>query len=668
MSNAIPQAPQVTQSGGTIHLFFPLQRYDEQKHIAEGYAYVNEVVEGEGGVRLRRSAMEAATADYLKYGVVREMHGPNAAGTATPTADEDGCGVFWDQKGAFLRVRVVDPVAQEKCRAGVYKGFSVGVRPSLMRGKDVESCRWVETSLVDRPKDPDALFSVYRAAEVEESMAKFQVGDRVRHAEGGEGVLTESLSHHEPATHFMMRVDGGAQDTLVSYDLLERLDPTPAAAGEEAEAPGTPVAEERAETTGEPADAEPEPVDRGLTSSEVPSRENLEGGEKDAKKLHAERHFDCGSRSCHGHLQHAAAVRCQEAREGAAERGEVAELLRCGGCGCPVTGGADGVYPFLAENPQSMSEVQILSFEDRLNPAVRQGNFRQAFQALASSLFEISLWESGDKEVRAREALSQFADFVAPLVAGDPETQRALFAPFLRADLPPENRGDTLAAVKKIVAAVPEGQGLDVYLSPDGKQVFCSWGDWADSEAMDQAQAALTELLGAEQVEFEAEASGPEGWQVVRSERTKRPERADTLTPEEQSDTSTLQADLSRLETTNTDLLQRLATLEGSLTTEREGLVLARADLATAQQRVKDLESAPALLPPYRYGAAGVERTFAVNRLMGDGGPDVSTLQAEHAQLNRDLKNPDLDRNTRDAGVRRLLTLQQELGRHGVVV
>lgn len=682
--------PQVSQERGTIHLYVPILRYDPEKGIAEGYCFVNEVVDGEGGIRLKRSAMEEATRDYLRFGAVREMHQPHAAGTASPANDEERCGVFWDQKGAYLRALVVDPVAKEKCRTGVYKGFSVGVRPTLMRGKDVDVCRWAEVSLVDRPKDPDALFSVYRAAVTGEEEIRmepqFKVGDRVRVVGTEEVRVSEDPKCCEATvSEVLVRADGvdyllGDNPLPLPESCLERVaaEPETIAGGEESEAPGTPVAEERAETAGEPADGEPAPVDRGLTSEEVPSRENLEGGAE--TKLHGVRHFDCGSRTCHGHLQHAAAVRCQEAREGAAERGEVAELHRCGGCGCPVTGGAEAVYPFLAEQSQSMTEVQILSFEDRLNPAVRQANFRQAFQALSSSLFEISLYAPGDKEAQAREAIGQFADFVAPLVAGDAEERRALFASLFR--------GDTRAAVKKLVADVPEGQGFDAYLSPDEKQIFCSWGDWADGEVMDRTKAALTELLGADNVEFDAEAPGPEGWTSLRGDRAS--ERSVTATlfrsastdpqavaTEAQAwltayaaghgveleraapaDTTHLQADLTRLEATNTDLLQRLSTLESELTTERTGRSADQAALDTATEEIARLEKLPADGRPVRYGA--MDRTFAANELLRGPQADTSALLTEYHDLQRTLKGePDADR--KNQGLRRLFTLQDQL-------
>ncbi len=149
-----------------IHFFVPIERTKKTDKglIVEGYAYVNAIVEA-GGIDLTRKAMEAASADYLKWGAIREMHGPNAAGTAT--AEE--CGIVWDEKGAFLRALVVDKAAIEKCETGVYKGFSVGVRPQVMRGNKVESCVWIENSLVDRPADPDCPFTIARADGLDEA-------------------------------------------------------------------------------------------------------------------------------------------------------------------------------------------------------------------------------------------------------------------------------------------------------------------------------------------------------------------------------------------------------------------------------------------------------------------------------------------------------------------
>ena len=142
-----------------ISLFVPFEpierRSKDEPLIVEGYCFVNETVEGEGGVCIERAAMEEATPEYMRHGAVREMHQPIAAGTAL-SAD-------WDDKGCRLRAKIVDPIARLKCEEGVYKGFSISIAPRMRVGNRIKQVKWGENSLVDVPKDPDALFSLYRA-------------------------------------------------------------------------------------------------------------------------------------------------------------------------------------------------------------------------------------------------------------------------------------------------------------------------------------------------------------------------------------------------------------------------------------------------------------------------------------------------------------------------
>jgi hypothetical protein len=142
-----------------FHIFAPIMRVNEDERTVEAYAFVNEVVDGEGGVRLKRTSMEAATPDYMQWANVRRMHQADAVGVAK--------NVEWDDTGAKMTLEVVDEDAWQKCKRGVYKGLSVGVSATVMRGKDVEKCKWFETSLVDRPKDPGAVFIAVRAEGVD---------------------------------------------------------------------------------------------------------------------------------------------------------------------------------------------------------------------------------------------------------------------------------------------------------------------------------------------------------------------------------------------------------------------------------------------------------------------------------------------------------------------
>ena len=138
--------------------------------IVDGYCYVNAMV-GDGW-DLTRASMVAATEKYNRWGAVREMHQPSAVGNASGIVrilneqdeEEDvSLGVFWDEKGATCRSLAVDPTAILKLDTGVYRAYSVGVAPTVVRGNQVIECEWVENSYVDRPADPDATFTLIRA-------------------------------------------------------------------------------------------------------------------------------------------------------------------------------------------------------------------------------------------------------------------------------------------------------------------------------------------------------------------------------------------------------------------------------------------------------------------------------------------------------------------------
>lgn len=146
--------PIKTQKAQVLRLSFNISRFerDGDALIVYGPCFVNEDVGR--GAKIKRSAMESATDDYMKWGAVREMHQPSAVGTAIV--------VEWKDDGAYLRAKIVDADAILKVEEGVYKAYSIGVTPRIMRGDWVIACEWVEVSLVDRPADPDCPIEVER--------------------------------------------------------------------------------------------------------------------------------------------------------------------------------------------------------------------------------------------------------------------------------------------------------------------------------------------------------------------------------------------------------------------------------------------------------------------------------------------------------------------------
>lgn len=122
-----------------------------------GYAS-SEAVDSDGEI-IAAEAMKAAIPDYMKFGAVREMHGSNAAGTAIEiNVEDDG--------RTFFGAHIVDPVAVTKVKTGVYKGFSIGgsvtSRDELNKSQ-ITGLKLTEISLVDRPANPDAVFTCYKA-------------------------------------------------------------------------------------------------------------------------------------------------------------------------------------------------------------------------------------------------------------------------------------------------------------------------------------------------------------------------------------------------------------------------------------------------------------------------------------------------------------------------
>ncbi len=133
-----------------------VEEQDDGTLIVSGIAS-SECVDSEGETVLA-SAMKDALPDYMKFGAVREMHQPIAAGTAlSAEVASDGC--------TYFEALVVDDDAVKKVKTGVYKGFSIGGRvPAGGRNKDnpkiIERINLVEVSLVDRPANPEAVIQL----------------------------------------------------------------------------------------------------------------------------------------------------------------------------------------------------------------------------------------------------------------------------------------------------------------------------------------------------------------------------------------------------------------------------------------------------------------------------------------------------------------------------
>lgn len=145
-------------------LYGAISKVDEQDDgsiIVEGVAS-SESEDGDGEV-VKADAMRAAIPDYMKFGAVREMHKAIAAGTAL------GVSVGEDNV-TTIKAHIVDSESVKKVMAGVLKGFSIG---GSVTGRDelqkniITGLKLTEISLVDRPCNPEAVITCYKADGIE---------------------------------------------------------------------------------------------------------------------------------------------------------------------------------------------------------------------------------------------------------------------------------------------------------------------------------------------------------------------------------------------------------------------------------------------------------------------------------------------------------------------
>ncbi|AEV24615.1 Caudovirus prohead protease [Azospira oryzae PS] len=128
------------------------------------WGYASSEAEDSDGETITADAMKAALPDYLKWGAVREMHQPKAAGTAIEAEVQDD-GKTW------FGAHIVDTEAVKKVKTGVYKGFSIGGKVTErdeLNKAIIKGLKLIEVSLVDRPANPEAVLTMYKAETVED--------------------------------------------------------------------------------------------------------------------------------------------------------------------------------------------------------------------------------------------------------------------------------------------------------------------------------------------------------------------------------------------------------------------------------------------------------------------------------------------------------------------
>ena len=197
-----------------MKIYGTIEKVEEREdgHLIVSGVASSEAVDSDGEI-VTADAMRAALPDYMKFGAVREMHGNSAGGTAI------GCEVG-DDAVTHLEALVVDPVAKEKVRTGVYKGFSIGGRVMKRTKNRIEAIKLVEISLVDRPANPEAVFALAKM-EGEDDAKKAEAVEFLKKWEGEEVMdAASAIQALDALTWLLMKESGEPGEPAEQVDAL----------------------------------------------------------------------------------------------------------------------------------------------------------------------------------------------------------------------------------------------------------------------------------------------------------------------------------------------------------------------------------------------------------------------------------------------------------------
>jgi len=147
-----------------MNFFIPINKVDEEQRMVYGIATCskldnqNEIVDWD--------ATKTAVSEYSNWRNIREMHKPSAVGVAPILELRD------NTQELYVGAKIIDDSAWEKCKEGVYKGFSIGgdkldqkIELDKCSGKTINRIvkyNLNEISLVDRPANPACKFQTMK--------------------------------------------------------------------------------------------------------------------------------------------------------------------------------------------------------------------------------------------------------------------------------------------------------------------------------------------------------------------------------------------------------------------------------------------------------------------------------------------------------------------------
>lgn len=138
-----------------LQFILPICKIDKQKRLVSGYA--STPTKDMDGEVIELAAVKAALPGFMAWGgPIREMHQPKAVGKTEEA--------FVDDKGLYLTAKIVDDRCWKLVDEGVLKAFSIGGKKLAKKGDTITQIDLVETSLVDRPANPDCKFDIVKKA------------------------------------------------------------------------------------------------------------------------------------------------------------------------------------------------------------------------------------------------------------------------------------------------------------------------------------------------------------------------------------------------------------------------------------------------------------------------------------------------------------------------
>lgn len=197
---------------GRVSLFGALSKVEEQE---DGTLMVHGIASSgardSAGEIITPDAMRAALPGYMAYPAIREMHKSDAAGSAAEISVDDATGV------THICAHVVDPIAITKVKSKTYRGFSVGGKV-LKRDPDdrsiITSIDLIEVSLVDRPCNPEASITMFKAdvAETEEEAMSVPFEPKPEDTKARAAEMAKAAGKPDRAVDYLVK----ARDELIA--------------------------------------------------------------------------------------------------------------------------------------------------------------------------------------------------------------------------------------------------------------------------------------------------------------------------------------------------------------------------------------------------------------------------------------------------------------------